>query len=239
MPEPSKAFSESIPSGLIRILLRVESLICEYENDAPEFVDPREDRPALKIVPETDVSGLTDAFEKSYALMLNSRKTKEGFICWEMEQGGIWFDISMDDVKEIWLSEFNFYIQSQKPRYLSYHIKNVDHKVEWLQVDDKTGEIRSLSEFKKKFTPPPVSGKESFRGSDVIKCADMIGRASQRIDLRTRTALVKFNTDKGRLESLIIGMAEKLGYHVEALDKETIRKEDEKGNSVSHLISLK
>ncbi len=191
MQEPYKAFSENIPSGLIRILLRVESLICEYENDAPEFVDPKKDHPALKIVPETDVSGLTDVFQKRYALKLNPRKTNEEYICWQMEQGGIWFDISMDDVKEIWLSGFNFYIESEKPRYLSYHIRDLEHKIEWLQVDKKTGEIRSLSEFKKKFTPPPVSGKETFRGSDVIKCADMINRASQKIDLRTRTALVK------------------------------------------------
>lgn len=67
----------------------------------------------------------------------------------------------------------------------------------------------------------------------------MLGRAIRKIDVRTGKAMVKFNTEKGRLEPLLIGMAEKLGYVIESLDKPTIIKEDEKGNSVSHSISLK
>ena len=53
----------------------------------------------------------------------------------------------------------------------------------------------------------------------MIRCADMIGRAVRKIDIRTSGAYVKFNTDKGRLEPLIIGIAEKLGYTIEPLDK--------------------
>ncbi|HBQ58719.1 MAG TPA: hypothetical protein DD671_03620, partial [Balneolaceae bacterium] len=97
----------------------------------------------------------------------------------------------------------------------------------------------SLSEFKKQFKPSAVTGKNKFSGIEVIKCADMLGRAIRKIDMRTETALVKFNTAKGRLEPLIIGMAEKLGYQIEVLDKDTIRREEERGNSVSHMISLK
>jgi len=73
----------------------------------------------------------------------------------------------------------------------------------------------------------------------VVRCADMIGRAAKKIDVRTGSALVKFNTDKGRLESLIVGIAEKLGYEISALDKDTIARENEKDHSVSHVISLK
>lgn len=67
----------------------------------------------------------------------------------------------------------------------------------------------------------------------------MIGRAVKKIDIRTGSALVKFNTDKGRLESLIIGIADKLGYKISSLDKQTIIREHEKDHSVSHMISLK
>ena len=67
----------------------------------------------------------------------------------------------------------------------------------------------------------------------------MLGRAIKKIDLRTQQALVKFNIEKGNLEPMIIGMADRLGYTVTALDKEIIQREDEKGHSVSHSIQLK
>lgn len=74
---------------------------------------------------------------------------------------------------------------------------------------------------------------------EVIRCADMIGRSIRKIDLRTGGAYVKFNTDKGRLEPLIIGIGEKLGYIIEPLDKETILSLEADGKNVSHAIYLK
>ena len=233
------AFKDPIEQGLIRIFLRVEDIECEIENDAPDFVNAREDNPLLTITPEADLQDLTDVFLKTYPLILNKRKSGESKLVWEMEQGGIWFDIQMDDVKEVWLSEFNFYIESEKPRYLAYYLKDVKHKVEWLQPDTKIGEIQSISNFKKKYTPPPITEKNTYSGSEVLKCSDMLGRAIKRIDLRTKEALVRFNTEKGNLEPMLIGMADRLGYSINPLDKEVIMREGEKGNSVSHSISLK
>ncbi|HKK25867.1 MAG TPA: hypothetical protein VJ941_09580, partial [Gracilimonas sp.] len=152
---------------------------------------------------------------------------------------GLWFDISMEDVKEVWVADFGFHIESEKPRYLAYYIKDVDHEINWLQQDEASGEIRSLSVHKKTFKPTPLTEKESYSGAEVIRCADMIGRAAKKIDVRTGSALVKFNTDKGRLESLIVGIAEKLGYDISPLDKDTIARENERDHSVSHVISLK
>lgn len=238
MSEKLDAFKEPIKTGLVRILLRVDEVECEVKNDAPDFIDPKKDKPSIKIIPEADMFHFTNAFQKDYALELSKRKSKDDFIVWEMTGGGIWFDIPMERVKEVWLTDFKFYIESRSPRYLTYYISNVDHKVQWLQKNN-SGNIISLSEFKKKFTPPPVSERESFTGTEILKCADMLGRATRKIDVRTGKAMVKFNTEKGRLEPLLIGMAEKLGYVIESLDKETIVKEDEKGNSVSHTISLK
>lgn len=233
------AFKEPIREGLIRILLRITGVECEVENDAPDFVDAKEDKPRLLIIPESDLAGLTKVFEETYKLTLNERKSKGNVMVWEPEKGGVWFDIEMDAVKDIWLSDFNFFIESEKPRYLAYYIKNVEHNVEWLQTDIKTGEIRSLSNFKKKFSPPPVSENEKYSGTEILKCADMLKRAILKIDMRTHNALVKFNVDKGRLEPLLIGMGERLGYTIKALDKETIYNQSEKGNSVSHSIALK
>lgn len=239
MPDKPEAFSVPITDGLVRILLSIDSIRTEVRNDAPDFIDPFDDQPSIKIVPELDISELTSAFEENHSLKLDKQKTKGDIISWKLKKPGIWFDIPMDEVKDIWVTSFNFFIESQKPRYLFYHIEDVEHKVEWLQANQQTGEIFSLSEFKKKFTPASVSVSDTFSGPDIMKCADMIGRAAQKIDLRTQSALVKFNTDNGRLESLIMGMADRLGYEVKVLDKETINGESQKGNSVSHQISLK
>ncbi|MDZ7808176.1 MAG: hypothetical protein U5K71_13830 [Gracilimonas sp.] len=239
MSKKLKAFEEPIETGLIRIFLRISSVTCTFENDAPDFVKAEDDSPKLRVLPEAEISKLTDAFNLPLDLHINERQSSDDKLVLEVEGGGIWFDISMEDVKQIWVSEFSFHIESEKPRYLAYYIKDVDHKIEWLQQDEKAGEIRSLSVHKKSFKPSPLTDSESYSGSEVIRCADMIGRAAKRIDIRTGSALVKFNTDKGRLESLIVGIADKLGYNISPLDKDTIAKENEKDHSVSHMISLK
>lgn len=239
MSENLTAFQEPIEDGLIRILLRIGDIECEVENDAPDFVDPFEDHPVLTVTPEADLKDITDIFIESFPLELNKRKSKGNEIVWNLPEGGIWFDMKMENVKEVWLSEFSFYIESQKPRYLAYYIRHVEHNIEWLQPEAKSGEIRSLSTFKKKYTPPPISEKNIYSGAEVLKCTDMLGRAIGKIDMRTQEALVKFNTEKGNLEPMIIGMAERLGYSIKPLDKEIIARENEKGRSVSHSISLK
>lgn len=239
MSENLAAFQQPIKDGLIRILLRIGDIECEVENDAPDFVNPVEDHPVLTVTPEADLKDITDAFLDSYPLELNKRKSKGDKMVWNLPGGGIWFDMKMDNVKEVWLSEFSFFIESDKPRYLAYYIHNVEHNIEWLQPDVKSGEIKSLSTFKKKFTPPPVSEKNTYSGAEILKCADMLGRAIGKIDMRTQEALVRFNTEKGNLEPMLIGMADKLGYSVKALDKEVIAREGDKGKSVSHSISLK
>jgi len=238
MQDKPKAFSDPIPNGLIRILLTVDIIRTQIRNDAPDFIDPAEDHPTLKIIPGFDISSLTSVFKKSYSLKLDKQRSKGETISWKLEQGGIWFDIPMDEVKDVWLTNFNFFIESEKPRYLLYHIEDVEHKLEWLQQDQQS-KIFSLSEFKKEYIPAPVSATDTYSGADIIKCADMIGRAVKKIDLRTNSALVKFNTDNGRLESLILGIAEKLGYEVKALDKKTIMSKGDEGSNVSHQISLK
>jgi len=239
MDKDLKAYEQPVEPGLIRIFLRISSVVCTFENDAPDFIKAEEDHPKLRVLPGPGVSELTDVFENNLHLKMNSRESTEEKMVWDVEEGGLWFDISMEDVKEVWVADFGFHIESEKPRYLAYYIKDVDHEINWLQQDEASGEIRSLSVHKKTFKPTPLTEKESYSGAEVIRCADMIGRAAKKIDVRTGSALVKFNTDKGRLESLIVGIAEKLGYDISPLDKDTIARENERDHSVSHVISLK
>lgn len=151
----------------------------------------------------------------------------------------IWFDIDVEQVTDIWIADLSFRIENKHSRYLAYYITKLDHQLEWLQPELRSGEIKSMSISTKKFKPPKITGKEMFSSVEVIRCADMIGRSVRKIDLRTGGAHVKFNTDKGRLEPLIIGIADKLGYVIDPLDKETIAELDREGKNVSHAIYLK
>ena len=103
----------------------------------------------------------------------------------------------------------------------------------------KSGEIKSMSITTKKFKPPKITGKEVFSATEVLRCADMVSRSIKKIDLRVGGAYVKFNTDKGRLEPLIIGMADRLGYKIEALSPADIMNLESQGQNVSHSIFLK
>lgn len=232
------AFQQPIKEGLIRIFLRVKEIECEIENDAPDFVSLEKDQPILKIIPSIDLTGITAVFDKPHPLRFKSIEKEAATQRLELENGGIWFDISMEQVKEVWLSDFDFKVESEKPRYLSYFIKNVNHNLEWLQNDPKLGEIRSLSNVKKNYAGPNLNQKEMFSGADVLMCADMIGRAIKKIDVRIGSAMVKFNIDKRPIEPLLVNMAKKLGYDIDPLEAKSIESESRRGNSVSHIISL-
>lgn len=239
MKKDSEAFTASLQKGHIRIVLKIDDIIGKVENSAPDFVSAKKDAPKLLVTPKTDISEYTDVFSKSYSLRINEHKSTGETILWELNGEDIWFDVPMDAVKNVWLTEFNFAIESASPRYLAYYIEDVSHHLMWLQENEENDKIHVLSDFKKTFRPTALSGKQNFSGAEILMCCDMLGRSIQKIDLRTGNALVKFNTEKGRLSALLQGMAERLGYKIEALDKETIRKKKEKGQNVSHIISLK
>ncbi|GAB5407859.1 MAG: hypothetical protein BalsKO_02240 [Balneolaceae bacterium] len=67
----------------------------------------------------------------------------------------------------------------------------------------------------------------------------MLNRSIRKIDLRIGGAYIKYNTDKGKLEPLIVGIADQLGYVVEALPKEIILDMESNDQNVSHSIFLK
>lgn len=233
----AKAFETPIREGDARILIRIRSILCEVENNAPDFVEVEKDEVSLKIdlqeVKDFSIPELEQNFPVTFA-GINDPELSFNF-----DKGCIWFDIKADHVKDVWVADLTFTLLSSNPRYLAYYIKEVEHQFEWLQPDMKTGEVKTMSISKKKYKTPRISGRESFSSTEVIRCADMLNRAIKKIDIRTRGAYVKFNTDKGKLEPLIIGMADKLGYVVEPLGKDEIANLEASGESASHSIFLK
>ena len=234
-----QAFKEIFKKDTARIVLKLGYILCEVENSAPDFISVEKDELSLRIsVPEKTGLHIFE-FDQDYKLNFKGDDEATGFSRFELEEDCIWFDIGIDQIKDIWVADLEFSIVSKNSRYLAYYLKELNHQFEWLQPDMGSGEIKVMSITKKKFKPPVISGKESYSAFEVLRCADMIGRAVRKIDLRTRAAYVKFNTEKGRLEPLIISMGDKLGFKIEALPKDKIAEIEESGESVSHTIHLK
>ncbi len=234
-----EAFTKPIADGRARILLRFQTIECEVENSAPDFISVEEDELYLSVQPSNEVDVSIDELEQSFPVkFIRNNPDGKGVILKPVDES-IWFDIDVEQVTDIWIADLSFRIENKHSRYLAYYITKLDHQLEWLQPELRSGEIKSMSISTKKFKPPKITGKEMFSSVEVIRCADMIGRSVRKIDLRTGGAHVKFNTDKGRLEPLIIGIADKLGYVIDPLDKETIAELDREGKNVSHAIYLK
>ncbi len=234
-----EAFKQPIEDGMARILLKLQNIECEVENSAPDFITVEEDEVSLIVQPSQEVNISIPKLEQNFPVTFKRYLPEGNGAMFKLSQESIWFDIEIDQVKDIWIADLSFRLESKNGRYLAYYITTLNHQLEWLQPELRTGEIKSMSISSKKFKPPKISGKESFSATEVIRCADMIGRSIRKIDLRTAGAYVKFNTDKGRLEPLIIGIGEKLGYIIEPLDKETILAMEDDGKNVSHAIYLK
>lgn len=239
MIKDNKAFDIPIKEGKARILLRLGEIKCEVENSAPDFISTKQDDVTLKVELPTDSKVNISEFEKSYELKLKDYSKESLTATFDVIDNSIWFDINIDQVKDIWVADLGFRLESKNSRYLAYYIKELDHQFEWLQPDMKSGEIKTMSISKKKYKVPKISGKETFSATEVIRCADMLNRSIRKIDIRIGGAYVKFNTDKGKLEPLIVGIADKLGYEIEPLSKEIILDMETSGENVSHSIFLK
>ena len=239
MVDKNDAFQVPIKDGKARILLKLEGIKCEVENSAPDFISTEQDEVTLKIDLPNHARISISEFEQNYSLALKKEDKENSIVTFKMDSSYIWFDINIDQVKDVWVADLSFSIISKNSRYLAYYIKELDHHFEWLQPDMKSGEVKTMSISKKKYKAPKISGKETFSATEVIRCAEMLNRSIRKIDLRIGGAYVKFNTDKGKLEPLIVGIADQLGYVIEALPKEIILDMEASDQNVSHSIFLK
>jgi len=237
----SEVLNRDLAEGTARLYFSFDQIVCEVENSAPDFVDIKKDKPILTISVQDKYGDEVVEFDQDIKLKLNSFETDDstGRAIFKTEEDGIFIDLNYDTIKDVWIGTLVLNIESNFSRYLHYYVREADHTLEWFQKDEKSGEIKSLSATKKKYKPPKVTGKEEYTSKEVMRTAEMLYRAIKKIDLRTKSAYVKFNTDKGRLEPLIIGLADKLGYQVQPLDKHTIRELEQDEISASHHIKLK
>lgn len=235
----SKAFTQNLTGDKQRLLFKIHSIVCDVENSAPDFISVEKDELYLRFEPKTEVGISRDMFNTKVKVVIDGNRGKkhQGQIRLDPEED-FWLDLTMDQMKDLWVADYNFNIENENPRYLSYFISSLEYKLLWLQQSD-SGEIRILSEYRKQYQPPQIKSHDQYTGSDIMKCTDMLARAIKKIDLRTGGALIKLNTENGRLESLIIGMASRLGYDVKPLSDEEIKNLEKKGRNTSHSIQVK
>lgn len=237
MTDFGTAFSNPIKDGKARILLRVQEIRCEVINNAPDFIETEQDDVSLRIELPNQNMVVIPELDQSFSLNLDSQDNE--IVVFKLDSEYIWFDINIDHIKDVWVADLNFVLESKNSRYLAYYIKELDHQFEWLQTDMKSGEVKTMSISKKRYKIPKISGKETFSVTEVIRCADMLNRSIKKIDLRIGGAYVKYNTDKGKLEPLIMGIADQLGYVVEQLPKNIVYDMETNDRKVSHSIFLK
>lgn len=238
MKKDKTAFEKTISKGKVRILLKVSSVLCVVENKASDFLKAVEDNCEM-IVRFSNEKLNGDYFNTRYSLTTDGKKSSETELYLSLEEE-IFFDLNIDEVSEVWSSELEFEVNGSRPKYLNYFVRSAEYTLEWLQPNEKTGNIAVLSSSNRVYKGKREIQGMTFTSEEVIRCADTLNRAIKKIDLRTKSAIVKFNTeDNPNLEGLIVEMADRLGYEVEALDQETIYKLEQKGNRISHQIKLK
>lgn len=234
--------NRDLAEGTARLYFSFDKITCEVENSAPDFVDIKKDNPLLRLSVQDRYGDEVMELDQDIELKLISSDTDKentGKVVFKTKENGLWVDLNYEDIKDIWVGNVVLDIISNFSRYLHYYVREADHTLEWFQKDERSGEIKSLSATKKTYKPPKVTGKEEYNSQEIMRTAEMLHRAIKKIDLRVKCAYVKFNTDKGKLEPLIIGLADKLGYEVQPLDKHTIQQLEQDEISASHEIRLK
>lgn len=229
------AFGKPLLDSDVRILLNVKKLNVSVKNIAPDFLSFKDDQPVLVIDIQSEDELVSIHFDK-YALKVVANKKEEVGLFFEDKS--IWFDINMNSVGSIWSANFDFHIESEHPKYLNYHIQLLEYDLEWLQNDSKTDKIESVSVSNKEFKQKILEEELSYTLLEVERCADMLGRAIKKIDIRTGSAYIRLNTDNGRLEPALKKIALKLGFELKNVEETMAWNQERRGYKASHIISL-
>lgn len=233
MSDIKKPYQDSIDKGKVRIVVKVEDIDVEISNSAEEFISSDDDTTFLYLeFVELDIESINN---KGYELNLSSSKNAGDSV---LNKESIWFDVDMEKVATLLNDSVQFSIKGNYPKHISYFIKKLQYKIEWLQYDEKSNKIATVSVTKKTYSQPRLERVEDYSIEDISKAATLLDKAIKKIDLRTRTAYVRLNTNDGKLDPLITIIAAKLGYQVETLSEDTISELRKQGQKATHIISL-
>lgn len=235
MIESKKAYELSIDEGKVRVVINVEDIEVEVRNSANELISVDEDQVHL-FLNFTDLD-ITTIRKEGYELLYPTEK-KAGTRYLSLEKDNIWFDVDINKMSSILNNSIQFSISGKHPKHISYFIKKLDYRIEWLQYDKQKNSVSTVSVSKLSFSQPKIESDVRYNLEEISNCAELLSRAIKKIDLRTGSSYVRINTEDGKYDSLLIVMAKKLGYQIEVLDDDTIKDLQKRGRKATHIISL-
>lgn len=235
MGDIKEAYILPIEEGKVRIVINIENINIEITNTAEKFITEKDDKKSLFL--SFDNLKIKTIKSEGYELIsLPKKKSNQNLLT--LKKDSIWFDLDMDDMSNVLTNTIQFSIKGNYPDHISYYIKKLDYKIEWLQYDKKKDSISTVSVTKRNFSEPKENLNVGYSLEDISKSAELLGRAIKKIDLRTGSSYVRINSEEGALDPILIIMAEKLGYQLEVLDEGKIESLHKEGRKSTHIISL-
>lgn len=235
MGDIKEAYKLPIEEGKVRVVINIENIKIEITNTAEKFIDAEDDGKSLFLsFDDLKIKAIkSDGYE-----LINAASKKSDHDLLTLKKDSIWFDVGMDDMSSVLTSTIQFSIKGNYSDHISYYIKKLDYKIEWLQYDKKKDVISTVSVTKRDFIESKKHLNVGYSLEDISKSAELLGRAIKKIDLRTGSSYVRINSEDGALDPILIAMAEKLGYQLEVLDEEKIENLHKEGRKSTHIISL-
>lgn len=235
MNDSDKAYTLSIKEGEVRVVIRIENIKVEEINTAKEFVSVNEDDLFLYLnFADLEIDSIReDGYKLEKPTSEDSNSTSL-----LLKKEIIWFDVDMNHMSSLLNNTVQFSVKGKHPNYLTYFIKNLTYKIEWLQYDKKKNAISTVSVTNRSFTQPRTESDINYSFEEITKCAELLSRAIKKIDLRTGSSYVRINPEDSKFNPVLVAMAEKLGYQLEVLDEDTIIDLHNRGRKATHIISL-
>tara|TARA_R110001599_G_scaffold1889_4_gene9930 strand:- start:391772 stop:392491 length:720 start_codon:yes stop_codon:yes gene_type:complete len=235
MNQKNEAYQLPIKEGKVRIVFNVDQVQVKISNSIKDFFSQKDDTVKLFV----DLGDLNIKGIKNEGYDLVKKKSKQNSDdSFALPEDIIWFDVDIEEVSNVLNNSVKFTIKGHYSEHVSYFINKMDYRIEWLQHDKVKDEISTVSVTKRNYTQPKLEQNVSYELEQIAKSAELLHKAINRIDLRTRSAYVRLNTEDGILDPVITIIAEKLGYDVKVLDEETVSELKKRGQKATHLISL-
>lgn len=235
MNQKNEAYQLPIKEGNVRIVFNVGQIQVNISNSIKDFFSQKDD--AVKLFVDLGDLNIKGIKKEGYDLVKKKSKQnpEDSFI---LPDDIIWFDVDIEEVSSVLNNAVKFHIKGSYSEHLRYFIDKMDYKIEWLQHDKLKNEISTVSVTKRTYTQPRIEQNVNYELDEIAKSAELLKKAINRIDLRTGSAYVRLNTEEGKLDPVIIIIAERLGYSIKILDEETISELKKRGQKATHLISL-
>ena len=219
--------------------LVLSDVLLSYTNSATEFVEVFEDEIQLKIN-LNDAQGelVLGVEERIIGDIKKDTGKNEGRLQLVNDFKTLTIDIDTDLMMKAWMGDVTIEIENKFSAYIKYRVLSAKVHLQWFEMQGGEAEKQFLSEITKTVKPVEYSEDENYTLRDVEICAEMLGKAIRKIDLRTGGAMVKFNTDHGRLEPVIRILAQQLGYVIKQLTPDEIYELHRQDINASHSIHL-